>query len=302
MIYVKSRCGLSAASAGCHAPGFSGTLLFDSVDITVYCLASGSSANALLLVAGSDALLIDAGLGVRTLKRELEARGIAPSSLSGVLLTHEHIDHVRGAIPFARKYGVPLVGNRATLDALFQHEQRDAPCRSVATDNEAGIGPFGVRAVAVSHDAAEPVGYRIAIGDTALAYATDTGTVTPQFRDACVGAALIAVESNHDIHKLRFGPYPDSLKERILSRWGHLSNNAACDLILSHTDTHGPACFWLSHLSETNNTPRMAMNYWKKRLRAEGKTTSPAVVEVALRDRPSLVYRTRSRAVQLALF
>ena len=254
------------------------------------------------MVAGEQAVLIDAGLGVRALKRELEARGIAPSAVAGVLLTHEHIDHVRGAVPFARKYGVPLVSNRATLDALFAQERRDAPCHEVATRGETGVGPFAVRALPVSHDAADPVGFRVAVGDTALAYATDTGTITPEFRAACVGASLVAVESNHDIHKLRFGPYPESLKTRILSRWGHLSNNAACDLILAHTLEHGPACFWLSHLSEVNNTPRMALNYWKKRVRAEGMRAAPAAVEVALRDRPSLVYRTRSRAVQLALF
>ena len=272
------------------------------MDITVYCLASGSSANALLLVAGGDALLIDAGLGVRTLRAEMEKRGVAPSSLSGILLTHEHIDHVRGAVPLARKWGVPLVTNRGTLGALFAQERRDAPCREVATNGDVGVGPFGVRALSVSHDAADPVGFRVCVGGAVIAYATDTGTVTPAFREACVGASLVAVESNHDIHKLRFGPYPEHLKTRILSRWGHLSNNAACDLILSHTHEHGPACFWLSHLSETNNTPRMALNYWKKRVKAEGLRAAPAVVEVALRDRPSLVYRTRSRAVQLALF
>jgi phosphoribosyl 1,2-cyclic phosphodiesterase len=275
------------------------------VDITVYCLASGSSGNALLMVAGNQALLVDAGLGVRTLRAEMEKRGVCPSQVAGVLLTHEHIDHVRGAVPFARKYGVPLVANRATLAALFHQERRDAPCHGIDTNGgEAGVGPFGVRAVAVSHDAAEPVGFRITAGDAAVAYATDTGAITPEFRDACVGASLIAVESNHDIHKLRFGPYPEALKARILGRNGHLSNNAACDLILAHTGAHGPACFWLSHLSETNNTPRMALNYWKKRARAEGRSpvAAGAVVEVALRDRPSLVYRTRSRAVQLALF
>jgi phosphoribosyl 1,2-cyclic phosphodiesterase len=272
------------------------------MNITVYCLASGSSANALLMVAGDCAVLIDAGLGVRTLRAELEKRGVAPGSLAGVLLTHEHIDHVRGAVPFARKYGVPLVANRATLQALFAHEKRDAPVREIETGGETGLGPFGVRAVPVTHDAADPVGFRVSLGDAAVAYATDTGTVTPEFRAACVGAQLVAVESNHDIHKLRFGPYPEALKARILSRWGHLSNNAACDLILAHAAEHGPACFWLSHLSETNNTPRMALNYWKKRLRAEKLRASPAVVEVALRDKPSLIYRTRSRAVQLALF
>ena len=271
-------------------------------DITVTCLASGSSANALLMTAGGNAVLIDAGLGVRTLRSELEKRGVPPTALSGVLLTHEHVDHVRGAVPFARRYGVPLIANRATLAALFAQENRDAPCLEIATDGERGVGPFGVRAVGVSHDAADPVGFRVGFGDAAVAYATDTGSVTPGFRAACVGAQLVAIESNHDIHKLRFGPYPEPLKARILSRWGHLSNNAACDLILAHTLEHGPACFWLSHLSEVNNTPRMALNYWKKRVRAEGLRAAPAPVEVALRDKPSLVYRTRSRAVQLALF
>ncbi len=271
-------------------------------DIAVYCLASGSSGNALLLVAGSDSLLIDAGLGIRTIKREMEARGVCPSSLRGVLLTHEHIDHVRGAVPLARKYAAPLVSSAGTLEMLFAQERRDAPHAILPPNTEAGFGPFGVRAVPVSHDAAEPVGFRVSVGDFSLAYATDTGTITPEFRDACKDVSLLAIESNHDIHKLRFGPYPDSLKARILGSRGHLSNNAACDLILSHVDDCGPLCVWLSHLSETNNTPRMALNYWKKRYKAEGHKTSPAHVEVALRDTPSLVYRVRRRAVQLALF
>ncbi len=280
-----------------------------SSDVSVFCLASGSSANALLIVSGEEALLVDAGLGIRKLKAEIEKRGIAPEKLSGILLTHEHIDHVRGAIPFARKYRVPLVSTAGTLDTLFAQEMRDAPFQILPAGNESGVGGFGVRAVSVTHDAADPVGFRVSFGDTAIAYATDTGTVTPEFREACVGASLVAIESNHDIHKLRFGPYPDSLKARILGRHGHLSNNAACDLILSHTSEHGPACFWLSHLSEINNTPRMAMNYWKKRAKAAGLPGGPragifgpAVVEIALRDQPSLVYRTRSRSVQLALF
>lgn len=272
-------------------------------EISVYCLASGSSANALLFAAGGRGVLLDAGLGVRALRAEIEKRGLAPDQIAAICLTHEHIDHVRGAIPFARRYNVPLVANRATLAALFAHEKRDAPCVEAETGGaEIGIGRFHLRAVPVTHDAAEPVGWRVGTGDTAIAYATDTGSVTPELRAACVGASLVAIESNHDVHKLRFGPYPESLKARILSRWGHLSNSAACDLILAHTAEHGPACFWLSHLSEVNNTPRMALGYWKKRFRAEGFPAPPASVEVALRDKPSLVYRTRSRAVQLALF
>ncbi len=271
-------------------------------EFSAHCLASGSSANALLVVAGGRSLLVDAGLGVRALKTTMEQKGVALSSLAGILLTHEHIDHVRGAVPLARKYQVPLIGTAGTLEMLFAQERRDAPHVILPAGSEAGFGPFGVRAVPISHDAADPTGFRVSFGDVALAYATDTGTVTPELREACRGASLVAIESNHDIHKLRFGPYPDGLKARILGRGGHLSNNAACDLLLSHTDEFGPVAAWLSHLSETNNTPRMALNYWKKRYRAAGHKTSPASVEVALRDKPSLIYRSRSRAVQLALF
>jgi phosphoribosyl 1,2-cyclic phosphodiesterase len=271
-------------------------------EIAVYCLASGSSGNAVLVVAGENSLLVDAGLGVRTLAREMKRRNVAPESLSGVLLTHEHIDHVRGGVPFSRRYKVPLVGTDGTLQTLLTQDGRDANTRTIGSSGEIGVGRFGVRALRTTHDAADPVGFRVSFGDFALCYATDTGTLTPEFREACVGASLVAVESNHDIHKLRFGPYPDVVKARILSRDGHLSNNAACDFLLAHTAEHGPVCAWLSHLSDVNNTPRMALNYWKKRYTAEGYKASPAAVEVALRDKPSLTFRSRSRSVQLALF
>lgn len=271
-------------------------------EIAVHCLASGSSGNAVLVVAGGAALLVDAGVGVRMISRELRRQGISPESLSGLLLTHEHIDHVRGAVPFSRRYKVPLIGTDGTLQTLLTQEGRDAPTRAVDARGELGVGVFGVRALRTTHDAADPVGFRVSFGEFALCYATDTGTLTPEFREGCVGASLVAVESNHDIHKLRFGPYPDAVKARILSREGHLSNNAACDFLLAHVAEHGPVCAWLSHLSNVNNTPRMALNYWKKRYAAEGFKTSPAAVEVALRDRPSIVFRSRSRAVQLALF
>ncbi len=276
--------------------------MFPGEDITVHCLASGSSGNAVLVVAGGSALLVDAGVGVRTITRELKLRGIAPESLVGVLLTHEHIDHVRGAVPFARRYKVPLIATEGTLQTLLTQEGRDAPTVSVAANGEIAVGVFGLHAPRTTHDAADPVGFRVAYRDFALCYATDTGTLTPELKEACVGASLIMLESNHDIHKLRFGPYPDSVKARILSREGHLSNNAACDFLLSHVAERGAVRAWLSHLSNVNNTPRMALGYWKKRYLAAGYKSSPAAVEVALRDKPSLVYRARSHSVQLALF
>jgi len=125
-----------------------------SEEFTVYCLASGSSGNAILVTAADASLLVDAGLGVRTLKRLLEARGVAPSSLSGILLTHEHIDHVKGAIPFARKYNVPLVGTSGTLQTLslrktgtprtgfWKRGTREASARSASVPFRSGMMPL----------------------------------------------------------------------------------------------------------------------------------------------------------------
>lgn len=271
-------------------------------EITVTALASGSSGNAILVTSGADALLLDAGVGVRTLRAELTRREIAPKNVRGICVTHEHCDHMRGAVPFAVKYSAPIVSNAATLSAIFAQEKRMSRSLAVATGSEVGVGPFGVQAIRVSHDAVDPIGFRVTVGQTVIAYATDTGYLTQEFRDACVGASLICVEANHDLHKLRFGPYPEYLKERILSRKGHLSNNEACDFALAHCNEHGPTSFWFLHLSETNNTPRMVMNHWKNKLKMENIGTAPGTVEVALRDRPSLVWRTRSRAVQLPLF
>src|SRR5262245_32708586 len=130
-------------------------------DFAVYCLASGSTGNAMLVVAGGSSLLVDAGLGVRTLKSEMEKRGVSPASLGGVLLTHEHTDHVRGAIPLARKYNVPLIGTAGTLETLFAQENRDAPHRILEAGDETGLGAFGVRALSITHDAADPTGFRV---------------------------------------------------------------------------------------------------------------------------------------------
>lgn len=269
----------------------------------VYCLASGSSGNALLAVAPEGgALLVDAGLGMRTLKRYAEERGIAPEALAGILVTHEHTDHAAGAIPFAVRYKVPLVATEGTLTALIAQDGREPPHRILPPGEETSLGPFGIRAVATSHDALEPCGFRVEADGAALVYATDTGAVTPALRAACPGAQLLVIEANHDIDRLRFGPYPEVLKRRILAHTGHLSNDDAVGLVLEHTGEHGPASVWFAHLSEVNNTPGMVRGYWKRRWQAEGLRASPAAVEIAGRDTPSLQWHSGLRAVQRALF
>ncbi|WP_395139435.1 MBL fold metallo-hydrolase, partial [Armatimonas sp.] len=165
-----------------------------------------------------------------------------------------------------------------------------------------GLGAFGTRALLTTHDAAEPCGFRVEVGSTSFVYATDTGSITPDVREACCGASLLVIEANHDIHRLRFGPYPEHLKNRILARTGHLSNNAAADLVLAHTLEHGPAAVWFAHLSEVNNTPGIVRAYWKRRWQEAGCAASPAAVEIAIRDSPSLVWHQGALAVQKSLF
>nr|WP_309693332.1 MBL fold metallo-hydrolase [Armatimonas sp.] len=270
--------------------------------MTVHCLASGSSGNAFLVVSGQGALLVDAGIGVRTLKRWCGERGVALESLSGILVTHEHGDHSVGAVPLAVRYKVPIVATPGTLAALQASDKRDFPVLPLSPGEETGLGAFGARALLTTHDAAEPCGFRVDVGSTSLVYATDTGSITPEVRAACCGASLLVIEANHDIHRLRFGSYSEHLKNRILARTGHLSNNAAADLVLGHTLEHGPAAVWFAHLSEVNNTPGIVRAYWKRRWQEAGCAASPAAVEIAIRDTPSLVWHQGALAVQKSLF
>jgi len=270
--------------------------------VTVYCLASGSSGNALLVTSEAGALLVDAGIGVRTLKRWCEERGVPLDTLSGVLVTHEHGDHSVGAVPLAVKYKVPVVATPGTLAALQRSDKRDFPTHPLSYGDEAELGAFGVRAIQTTHDAAEPCGFRVSLGDDTLLYATDTGSVTPAMRSACVGAGLLVIEANHDLQRLQLGPYPEPLKARILADTGHLSNHDACNLVLAHTAEHGPASVWFAHLSEVNNAPGTLRNHWKRRWQQAGLAASPAAMEIAQRDTPSLLWRSGTRAVQRSLF
>lgn len=271
---------------------------------TVHCLASGSSANAVLVACPDGALLIDAGLGMRALRRYVEERGVAPEAVAGICVTHEHGDHTAGAIPFATRWKTPLVATQGTFDAVVRGDAYGRQPASVILrrSDEAGVGPFTVRSFPTTHDAAAPCGFRVSWRGHAVALATDTGSVTPEWRDACAGCQLLVVEANHDVDRLRAGPYPPSLQRRILARDGHLCNEDAMDLVLAHTADHGPAAVWFAHLSEVNNTPAIVRRAWERAWRGAGMKDSPADTRIAGRDAPSLVHRAGASAVQRALF
>jgi phosphoribosyl 1,2-cyclic phosphodiesterase len=269
----------------------------------VQALASGSSGNAMLVthssVGETTALLIDAGTGLRELVASLQAHGVSPTSIAGILVTHEHTDHVRSAHAFSRKYGAPLVANRRTLSAVYAGKP-ETPHHELPTGFRWSAGEIEAETFPVPHDAAEPVGVNIHCLGHKCSQITDAGSVTSEMRRAIRKADLLILETNHDVHRLRAGPYPDILKRRILSDTGHLSNETAVGLMIDHLMDKGPCTLWLAHLSKVNNLPRLALNYAKATLKLE--TRCPFVMDIALRDRPSATWSPGLKPLQLNLF
>jgi len=221
-------------------------------------LGSGSDGNATLVEGGSTRVLLDAGLGPRQLADRLRSAGVDPASLTAVLLSHEHGDHARGAAAFSRRWGVPLCGTRRTFAAAGLEASRLPPLVPMAPGETRAFGRLTVRAVGVPHDAAGPLAFVVASAGASLAHATDLGHLTRGLVESFRGCDAVLVESNYDPALLRDGPYPWSLKQRILGPFGHLSNADAARLLEKGL---GAACrlVVLAHLSRRNNHPELAL-------------------------------------------
>lgn len=216
-------------------------------------LGSGSSGNATLVRCGDEALLVDSGFTARETLRRLAEAGADHGAVRGILITHEHSDHISGVRVLAAKLDVPVYATKGTL--------RDAPAGSL-TDNVEALTPgeplriagMEVLPFSVSHDAAEPVGYRITGScGTSFGLVTDSGVMTPEALEALRECELLGIECNHDPDLLRNGPYPWFLKERIASSRGHLSNAAAMAAIETLAHDRLRAVFGV-HVSSKNNT------------------------------------------------
>jgi len=222
-------------------------------------LASGSKGNCTYVAGSTSALLIDAGLSARETLLRMKRTGCDPDHIAAILVTHEHSDHTKGLDVLARKLSCPVYGTRGTLADFLSHRRtsdkslQTETCRynaSFAAD-EFTILPF-----ATSHDAAEPCGFVVQENGSKIGYCTDTGIVTSHMLDLLHLCDGIVLESNHCPEMLANGPYPESLKRRIRSSRGHLSNSAAA-LVLRALGKDVPFVV-LSHLSEINNTPERA--------------------------------------------
>jgi phosphoribosyl 1,2-cyclic phosphodiesterase len=248
-------------------------------------LGSGSGGNSIFVRAGNTRLLVDAGFSARAIAERLDALGERADAIDAILVTHEHGDHTSGVGVFARRHGTPLYmtdRTRAACARLFRGKEEVRPYR---TARPFAIGDVRVEPFLTVHDAADPVGVALVDECTGLrvGIATDLGRPTTQIRHALADCDLLVLEANHDEMMLHTGPYPSSVKRRIASSHGHLSNQAAARLA---TELLHPrlAAVVLAHLSAECNRPSLASEVVGAALARAGWRGH---LEVALQHRPT---------------
>ena len=253
-------------------------------------LFSGSSGNALFIAGGDTRILIDAGMPGKSIEGALREIGVLPETLSGIAVTHEHSDHVKGAGILSRKYQLPIYANERTWNAMARSVGEISPWNRRIIEDEADfyIGDLALYPFSIPHDAADPVGYRVYYGGRSVATATDMGYVKKAVLKILAGVDVLLLESNHDPDLLMQNPhYSLYLKQRILSNHGHLSNAASADALLNLYES-GVRQVLLGHLSKENNTPELALMTATERLEKEGVRLNEDIsLGLAWRDRVS---------------
>lgn len=234
------------------------------MNLAICSLASGSSGNCYVVRSRNTALLVDAGISTRRIRNGLACLDLTADRLDAVLITHEHSDHISGLHTLARAGGMKVYANEETFNGMnfrLPEERRQL----FSTGDAFQIGDLEIRTFAVSHDAADPVGYSISCEGRSITIVTDTGAVTGPLMEEIRTADILVLESNHDESILRMGRYPWFLKQRILGERGHLSNEAAAlalaEVLQEEKNTGRKKCrrVLLAHLSRENNFPEMAM-------------------------------------------
>jgi phosphoribosyl 1,2-cyclic phosphodiesterase len=227
--------------------------------LTVCMLASGSKGNAIYVSDGATSILIDAGLSGIEIERRLLSKGLSPGDLDAILVSHEHADHIQGVGVLSRRFRLPVYINRKTQQAAATqlgnvYELKPFACGATFQIENLAIHPFSI-----SHDAKDPAGFTVSYNGKKIGIATDLGMATSMVKTHLQSCALLILEANHDADMLTKGPYPWPLKQRINSRVGHLSNQAAKHL-LNEVQHDRLIHVVLAHLSEINNTPQKALS------------------------------------------
>lgn len=224
-------------------------------------IASGSSGNCIYVGNDHTHLLVDVGLSGKRTEAGLNEIDLTLSDIDGILITHEHIDHIGGLGVLARKYGIPIYATRGTFEGIritkSVGEVDGALFHPIEAELPFLIGDLEIDPMSVSHDAREPVAYRFYEHEKKAAILTDLGTYDQRIVDALQGFDILFLEANHDVNMLQVGSYPYPLKQRILGEKGHLSNES-CGRLLSRLLHNGIRYIELGHLSKENNLPELA--------------------------------------------
>lgn len=231
-------------------------------------LASGSRGNATFIELDGKKLLVDAGISARRIKAGLGLLGVEIQELDGVLITHEHRDHIGGLATLTKRYGVPVFARPDTIAAMYCRDEIPARCFH-AIGERFGFGGVQVEAFNISHDAADPVGYSLYGERVKCTFATDLGFVSSSVQAAIDMSDVLVLEANHDLKMLKGGAYPQCLKQRILGNRGHLSNDEAAWTLLRMKKKRRTTVL-LAHLSEENNRPAVARDTICAIMRGQG--------------------------------
>ena len=233
--------------------------------------ASSSSGNCVYVGTENTNILIDAGLSGKKVEEGLSSLGLTGNDIDGIFVTHEHSDHVKGIGVLSRRYNIPIFATEGTwgnmpssIGQIRPNLMKDIYAEEYCAFNDLTIKPFEI-----PHDAAQPVGYTVGVNNTKITIATDIGHISDTVLENVKGSSLVLLEANHDVEMLQYGGYPQSLKSRILSDFGHLSNVNAGRLLDTVIDSSVKYVF-LGHLSKENNTPRLAYDTVSKILTDNG--------------------------------
>lgn len=224
-------------------------------------ICSGSSGNCIYVGDTGTHIMVDAGVSGKKMESGMNEIDLSLKDMDGILITHEHSDHVKGLGVVARKYGIPIYATAGTIGAIQDMKQLGQIPKElfheIKADRDFKINDILVRPFEISHDAAEPVGYRFEKGEKSIGIATDLGEYSDYTIDKLRGLDVLLLEANHDVHMLQVGAYPYYLKQRILGKRGHLSNETSGQL-LSRILHDGLKAVLLGHLSKENNYEELA--------------------------------------------
>ena len=257
-------------------------------------IASGSSGNCIYVGSDNTHVIIDAGISGKRIEEGLNRIGLSTADLDAILITHEHSDHIASLGVLSRKYAIPMYATKGTISGITDQKYIGSIDRSLFNEisayNDFTIDDLTVKPIEVSHDAAEPVAYRIEHGGRSVGVCTDLGTYDDRIVEGFSGVDALFLEANHDVRMLQVGKYPYYLKQRILSDKGHLSNENCGRLLcrLLHDDMRS---ITLSHLSAENNLAELAYEAVRMEIMMDDGVYSPSdfEIKVAKRSEPSEV-------------